>query len=87
MKTRQQVEKLKTDWIEDPVWDIFDTEGYESYREELESFQAEWEEKWKMEREKDLRERAERLGIPGRLSLANYKDKLEYIKSVVWKEG
>ncbi len=39
MKSREEVEKLKRDWRRDPVWDIYDTEGFEDYRDELMEFQ------------------------------------------------
>lgn len=39
--TREQVEKLKRQWEEDPTWDIEDTEGYEAYRAELLRFHQE----------------------------------------------
>ncbi|MFX1487479.1 MAG: hypothetical protein ACFFBS_10400, partial [Promethearchaeota archaeon] len=34
-KTREEIEKLKQDWMLDPFWDIEDTEGFELYRNEL----------------------------------------------------
>lgn len=39
MKSREEVEKLKRDWRRDPVWDIYDTEGFEDYRDELAEYQ------------------------------------------------
>lgn len=48
MKTRDEVEQLKRQWSQDPIWDIEDTEGFEDYREELRAYR---EEKWQEWRE------------------------------------
>ena len=37
-KTREEVEELKVAWMNDAIWDIEDTEGFEEYREELLAF-------------------------------------------------
>lgn len=50
-KTREDIEKLKRDWESDPCWDIYDTEGYEEYRDELVTFQRECEAKWEKRRQ------------------------------------
>jgi hypothetical protein len=36
--TREDVEKLKADWLSDPCWDIEYTEGFDMYFEELRLF-------------------------------------------------
>jgi Na+(H+)/acetate symporter ActP len=54
MKTREAVEKLKTDWILDPCWDIEETEGFEQYRNELVKFHAEMQEKWDKQYEQNI---------------------------------
>ena len=46
MKTREEVEKLKAEWLEDDSWDIEDTEGFEEYRDELYILRLETELKW-----------------------------------------
>lgn len=38
MKTREEEEDLKQNWVNDPCWDIEETEGFEEYREELSDF-------------------------------------------------
>lgn len=47
MKTLQEVEELKKEWVKDACWDIEDTEGFEEYKKELKVFreikEAEWE--------------------------------------------
>lgn len=55
-KTREQVESLKELWLNDPNWDIEDTEGFEAYRAELMEFQKEQARKWQAE--KNQREEA-----------------------------
>lgn len=47
MKTRQEVEQLKQCWIKDPIWDIYDTEGYEEYKDELRVFQTNMMQEWR----------------------------------------
>lgn len=50
MKTREEVEGLKRQWLADPCWDVASTEGFEDYQQELGHFQAEQEAKWEAER-------------------------------------
>ena len=42
-KTREEVEALKANWLQDPCWDIEKTEGFEEYASELLSFRM-WQE-------------------------------------------
>ena len=68
MPTRQEIEQLKKEWLNDAVWDIEDTEGFEEHRAELLSFRLETEAEWKsQEEEKRLNniEKARRLGVEG----------------------
>lgn len=51
MKTREEVEHLKANWIADPCYDLEETEGFEEYREELYDFAQKQKIKW----EEDLR--------------------------------
>ncbi len=41
-KTKEEVDKLKKDWMNDPCWGIEGTEGFEEYREELIAFSNEY---------------------------------------------
>lgn len=41
IKTREDVEHLKHDWLNDPCFDLEDTEGFEEYRDELLAFSNE----------------------------------------------
>lgn len=67
-KTIEEVNQLKEQWKNDPCWDLYTTEGFEDYAEELKAFQEqcerEWEEK-RAQREKELDEEADRLGVRG----------------------
>jgi polyhydroxyalkanoate synthesis regulator phasin len=63
MKTREEVEALKRNWLNDSCWDIYETEGFEEYREELKEFQANQEEKWKAQRYNQIYDFAQDLGI------------------------
>lgn len=50
MKTREEVEHLKANWIADPCYDLEETEGFEEYREELYDFAQKQEIKWEEDR-------------------------------------
>jgi hypothetical protein len=69
--TRQQVEDLKANWRNDPCWDIYNTEGFEEYEDELRQYQAEQEARWREERLVKLQTFAERIGANS-LALAEY---------------
>lgn len=67
---------LKKDWLEDPCWDIEDTDGFEDFRDELRNFRLETQAKWDTERaekaesERNRRlERYETLGPDGLMAL------------------
>lgn len=53
MKTREEVETLKKDWLDDPCYDLYDVEEFADYYDELYLFQLETEKAWL---EKDLHE-------------------------------
>ena len=40
MRTREDVQLLKQQWLRDPCWDLTDTTGFEEHREELDHFQT-----------------------------------------------
>jgi hypothetical protein len=77
MKTHEDVEELKRQWLVDPCWDIYETHGFEQHREELMRFQAESEERWARERMNKVWDKSRELGIEGNLALAGYVMKLE----------
>lgn len=78
MKTPEEIEKLKRQWLADPCWDIYSTEGFEAHRKELEEYQAEQERRWEERRQQRLQEKANKMGIPDNLTLAKYIDELEW---------
>ena len=53
-RTAEEIEALKTNWRDDPIWDIEDTEGFELHRDELVAYRLEWEVHWKLQRERRL---------------------------------
>lgn len=68
VKSREEIEKLKIDWQNDPIWDIEDTEGFEAHREELLAFRLAKEDGWENQRKEEdakIDEEAERLGLRG----------------------
>ena len=76
MKTREQVEDLKQQWLADGCWDIEDTEGYEEYKDELRQFSLETERKVKERILDQELKQAEALGLVN-LSLTRYLMRLE----------
>lgn len=46
MKTREEVDALKRNWENDPIWDIEETEGFEEYRDELRKYRLAAELQW-----------------------------------------
>lgn len=88
-RTRDEVEKLKQDWEDDPCWDLELTEGFEDYKEELLEFRTETEAMWTEEHNRKKTEqiarqiqlqtlKAEELGVPGNLELAKCVIDLEH---------
>jgi len=61
MKSRKEVEKLKTDWYTDPCWDIEHSEGFEDYFGELEQYRITCEAYWQRIREQKEKELAEKI--------------------------
>lgn len=70
--------KLKNEWQADPCWDLEDTDGFEAHRDELLAYRLECEAKWTAEKQAQLEKRAELLGCPGNVKLAQYVVSLEY---------
>jgi len=50
-RTPEEIEKLKKDWLADPIWDIEDSEGFEAHRGELLAFHKEQDAKWEAKKE------------------------------------
>jgi hypothetical protein len=46
MATREDVERLKEQWLADPCFDLADAEGFEEHAEELRAYQAQQVAQW-----------------------------------------
>lgn len=68
-KTRDDVERLKHQWLDDPSWDIEDAPGYEEYFLELQAFRSEKQQGWNDAYRQQCMRRAEVAGKPGNLEL------------------
>lgn len=77
MKTREEINDLKAQWLDDPCWDIEGTEGFEEHYKELLDFRLDTEDRWENKRRIELQKIAERLGIPGNTKLAWYIQRSE----------
>lgn len=78
LATREEVESLKKNWLEDPCWDIGGTEGFEEYINELTTFHEEQAEQWFIERKERFDIQCAEMGIKDNPVLAEYILKLEY---------
>ena len=75
VKPRNEVEILKANWLADPCWDLYETEGFEEYRDELRKYQEEHALALSYDREQEEeREKleAENLGLYGLFKLINH---------------
>jgi len=61
-KTRKEIEDLKLQWMTEPIWDIYSTEGFEDYHEELYAYQQECELMWKQRAENEFIEFQKMIG-------------------------
>lgn len=60
-KTHEEIEKLKASWLNDPCWDIEDSEGFEVHKEELLAYRLEVQaEREQIRKERDAK-RAEKV--------------------------
>jgi len=77
MKTAEEIEALKLEWASDPCWDLEDTEGFEDHREDLLAYRRQRERaKWHEEMQQ-IKDKAEEIGCPENLKLAEYVMSLE----------
>jgi len=76
MKTKQELDALKADWLYDPCWDIEDTEGFEGHREELKAWRIEREQKWQAQELERVTKKADELKCS--VELVGYLELLEY---------
>jgi hypothetical protein len=77
MKTREEVEELKRQWLDNTIWDIETTGGFEEYYNELWSFRVDMEQDWKRNKKIRLQKKAMSIGIGNNLLLMEYIEKLE----------
>ena len=81
---REQIDDLKRQWKADPCWDIEETEGFETVREELLAYRLQMEAQWEKEYQAklrayqaQLRAYAVTIGLSDNLILAEYICNLE----------
>lgn len=77
-----RINDLKRNWIQDPIWDIEETEGFEEYRDELKAFRLEHEAEWKANQEVELYVFQENFGInrEAAMYLRNLQRRLERLE-------
>ncbi len=51
IRSADDIQNLKRSWVNDPCWDIEDTEGFEDHYDELKSYRLEMKAKWDAEHE------------------------------------
>ena len=61
IRTPEEIEALKKNWLQDPCWDIEDTEGFEAHREELLTWRKEYQAKREQIREAKDQRRIEKV--------------------------
>ena len=81
MATRDEIEKLKESWLEDPCWDIEDTQGFEEHREELLAYHDQMRVQWKAASEKRRAEHIKK--VEETTGVGGYRDWETDRKSVV----
>lgn len=77
MKSREEVELLKAEWLEDPCWDIETTGGCEDYKDELLAFRMEVENQRRQARRLEFGMFADKIGLRENWALAAYIERLE----------
>lgn len=80
MKTRHDIEGLKSGWLRDPCFDIEGTEGFEAHACELHAFRLAAEARWKAAedaREAAIDAEADRLGTHGLLRLVRQLETMQ----------
>lgn len=75
MRTQEEINNLKDNWLDDPCWDIEDTEGFEDHKEELRAWRERIGAKNAEENRIRIQNKANRLQCS--FALAEYVDKLE----------
>jgi len=73
-RTQQEIEDLKAQWLADPCWDIYTTEGFQYHYDELYTFQEKTETENRQKEQNRIDEKCARLGISFEM--------LQYIESL-----
>lgn len=76
-KTREQVQQLKEQWLEDPCWDIEETPGFEEYRDELLTFSQDQRDKWKIQEVASIYFKAREIGAD---QLGSFDDNIRLVQ-------
>ena len=76
MKTKEEVEELKRNWMNDPCWDIENTQGFTEWYEDLYAFRMEKEYEWKTKWKEELDSRP--------INLAKHLIETDYTGSLVY---
>lgn len=63
MKTTKQIQSLKENWLNDPCWDIEETEGFEDHKDELKEYRLKCEDEQNEKYRLKLNQRALQLRI------------------------
>lgn len=85
----EDIQALKKSWVDDPCWDIEDTDGFEAHYDELKAYHLEMKAKWDAEYEakkqkenESLQKEFDELGILGLFKLVkNLKDRVTDLES------
>jgi DNA repair exonuclease SbcCD ATPase subunit len=80
MKSREEVEELKRQWLRDPAFDLAEVEGFEDYEEELRRFESENAEVRNRANLARWTRIAEWMGMPGKIAFAEWME-----KTVLWQ--
>lgn len=75
MPTKKEIDNLKSNWMNDPCWDIEDTEGFEQHHEELLAFRLEQEAIWQRQEQERITMRCQQLNCSP--EVLSYFEKLE----------
>lgn len=76
MRTRKEIDDLKNDWLLDPCFDLWDTEGFEDHLDELRAFQEKQELIWHNREQERLFRLADKYGCAGNTVLARTIERL-----------
>lgn len=86
-KTREEIEKLKSQWYSDPIWDIENTEGFKDHKQELYYYRMACENRWNERIKKRLLSLSVLFGTENNLILtAQLDNMLNRIRELEHKE-